>query len=632
LKDFYFKKFEKRQPYKPVPVNEFRTLVFRFFAIITIALGLAYLHWRWTASLNYNALWFALPLVIAETLSFAGTVLMIFNFWGDNDPEIKEPPHMLSEVEELNGRIDRPISIDVFITTYNEEVELVRYSIADAKKIQYPFKDVSIKIFVLDDGRRDGSNPTLENMKQVAIEEGVGYMTRDSNEGYKAGNLKNGLEQTEGDFFVILDADARSFKSFLKNTLGYFRDKKVAWVQTPQWFYDTTEHIPLSQKLINTFRIKSFFLKRTIYKLFGKIKSGVDVFGNDPRLFYEVILKKRNYYNAAFCCGAGSVHRREAVMKKAVKDFAKQVSGQVDDVIQKAAEKVSIANLSVNIFAKLEHDYFLNHDIKPFKFHASEDIYTSMMMHNDSEGWKSIQHPIVECKMLSPQDLDSCMKQRTRYASGSLDIAFKDNPLLLKGLSIGQKICYLNTIWSYFAPIWLLIFLVSPIVFFFSHSLPVAAYSFDFFKFFIPFQLANVLMFTIASWGINTTRGDQYYISNFWLMLKSLFSAVKGEKVKFNVTPKDKRNSVNNLVHIWPHITIISLTVIGIIYNIILIMHNQHPSVSGFASNTFWSFFNIYNLSIIIRAAYWSEPYIKHDISVAPEVAIQVDERRLKVA
>ena len=109
----------------------------------------------------------------------------------------------------------------------------------------------------------------------------------------------------------------------------------------------------------------------------------------------------------------------------------------------------------------------LKREITPFKFHASEDIYTSIMLHADKENkWESIQHPDIECKMLSTQDLDSWIKQHRRYAEGSLDIALRDNPILKRGLTWRQKLCYFNTIWSYFAPFWIIIFLLSPVIFF----------------------------------------------------------------------------------------------------------------------------------------------------------------------
>jgi cellulose synthase (UDP-forming) len=452
-------------------------------------------------------------------------------------------------------------------------------------------------VYVLDDGKRDGRDPTKENMKKVAEEEGVGYLQRENNEGYKAGNLKNGLKHTDGDLFAILDADTRAFPEFLVHTTGYFRKKKVAWVQTPQWFYDTTEAEKLSDIIKVKFKIKQKFIGRTLDFLFGRIKINEDIFGNDPRLFYEVILRKRNFYNAAFCCGAGSVHRREAVMSLAVKDFAEGLKKLELSLAERNAEKKEIHDQT--------NQLFLKQGITPFKYHASEDIYTSIMLHADAENkWESIQHPDIECKMLSTQDLDSWIKQHQRYAEGSLDIALKDNPLFIKGLTPAQRICYFTTIWSYFAPLWILVFLLSPIIYFFTLTLPVSAYSFEFFKHFLPFQIMNTVTITLGCWGVSTKRGDQYYISGFWYMLLSLISVIRGKKVKFNVTPKDKHVS-RNLPHILPHIIIITAGFLGIIYNIILLTTGHHPAASGFAANAFWCLFNITALGVMIRAAYW---------------------------
>ncbi|MGZ4090182.1 MAG: glycosyltransferase [Bacteroidia bacterium] len=602
-KKFYFNKYDDRRPYPAIVDNKYRTLLFQFLGILTIALGLAYLSWRWRHSLNHDAMFFSIVLVTAETLSFISTVMIIINYWSYKDPEKAPPVHYLSDIEELQGRPNRPLRIDIFIATFNEDVELVRYSIIDAKKIKYPYPDVQIKIYVLDDGRRDGRNPNMENMKTVAEEEGVGYLIREHNHGYKAGNLKNALEHTNGDIFVILDADTRPFPDFLINTSGYFRNKKIAWVQTPQWIYDTTEAETLSEVINNKLHLnkaKGFFrknVKAISNFFFGKIEINEDIFGNDPRLFYDVILRKRNFYNAAFCCGAGSVHRREAIMSLAVKDFADKIRHLRSDLLSRKKNREEIDEETTELLKKEE--------IIPFKFHASEDIYTSIMLHADKDNrWESIQHAGIECKMLSTQDLDSWIKQHQRYAEGSLDIAFKDNPIFIKGLTLGQRICYFSTIWSYFAPLWILIFLLSPVIFFFTLQLPVKAYSFEFFKYFLPFQIANTLAMLVGCWGISTKRGDQYYISSFWFMIISIISVVRGKKVKFNVTPKGK-SFAKNTQHILPHMIIIGLTIFGIAFNAVLLYLGKHPTPSGFAANSFWCIFNIISLSIMIRAAYW---------------------------
>lgn len=600
LKEFYFNKFEHRQPYRPLPQSELRNMMFQFLAIIALAVGGLYIWWRWKYSLNMNCLWFAIPLIVAETLSFVSTIFLYINYWSPKDRPITDPVHYLSEIEDLNGRPDRPISIDIHIATYNEDVELVRYTIRDAKKVKYPFEDVTVKVFVLDDGRRDGRDPSKQNMKKVCEEEGVGYFSRENNEGFKAGNLRNGLEHTQGDLFVILDADARPFESMLINTTGYFRAKKLAWVQTPQWFYDTSEPVYLKDWLTKKAGWFGRSIGWCIELIFGRVYIEEDIFGNHPEGFYDGLLRRRNFHNAAFCCGAGSIHRREAVMELAVKDYAKGVRNE----LKKKLEAIGHTSLSEKEILEYKRKTYLDNQLIPFKFHASEDIYTSMMLH--AQGWESYEHPYVECKMLSPQDIDTWVKQRSRYAAGSLDIAFKDNPLFMKGLTWGQRICYFSSIYSYFAPLWLIIFIFSPIIFYFTLALPVQAYSFDFMKYYIPFQLINAVAIALVNWGRTSDRSDQYYIASFWLMTLSIISVIIGKKVQFHVTPKEK-SKANYLPHIWPHILIISLIVIGNLYNLVLIFNGTHPSISGYITNTFWSLFTVYNLSVMIRAAWWEE-------------------------
>jgi GT2 family glycosyltransferase len=100
----------------------------------------------------------------------------------------------------------------------------------EAKRLTYPHP-IDLQIHVLDDGKRPA-------MEAVAREEGVNYITRSDNVGFKAGNLRNAMTVTSGDFILICDADMQPFPTFLEQTLGYFRDPKVAWVQTPHWFHD----------------------------------------------------------------------------------------------------------------------------------------------------------------------------------------------------------------------------------------------------------------------------------------------------------------------------------------------------------------------------------------------------------
>ena len=131
-------------------------------------------------------------------------------------------------------------------------------------------------------------------MKRVAQEEQVLYIARENNIGFKAGNLRNAMDHTSGDFIVIFDADTRPFPTLLSNTLGYFRDPSVAWVQTPQWFYDIPEGVALSAYLGKSLGVVGKGLGRAIEKLLGPIRLGHDPFVNDPQMFYDIIKEATN--------------------------------------------------------------------------------------------------------------------------------------------------------------------------------------------------------------------------------------------------------------------------------------------------------------------------------------------------
>ncbi|HEV2078959.1 MAG TPA: glycosyltransferase [Allosphingosinicella sp.] len=316
---FYFRRFEDRRPPQPLPQNVLIESIWQFFAVAALTLGAWYIWWRWNESLNWEALWFAIPLALAETLAFFGLVLFVYNLWAVGDYPRRSPPARIGECDPEAPDPVRPVSVDVFITTYNEDEELVRLSIRDAMRMRYPHP-VNLGVYVLDDGRRD-------RMRQVAEEEGAGYITRDNNVGFKAGNLRNAMEQTSGDFIVICDADTRPFPTLLEHTLGYFRDPDVAFVQTPQWFYD----LPEGERLRDIWGRKAgapgTWLGGLIERIFGEIRVGEDPFVNDPKLFYDVIMRRRNRVNAAFCCGAASIHRREAIMFVALRAYSQAITG-----------------------------------------------------------------------------------------------------------------------------------------------------------------------------------------------------------------------------------------------------------------------------------------------------------------
>jgi len=595
---FYFDKYEDRIPEPPLPHNEWRELVWQYFAIFNLTVGAWYIYWRWTSSLNYDALWYAIPLVIAETGAYIGLMLFTFNLWKVEDTPQKEPPQMLSEVVSYTPNEDRPITVDVFFPTYDEDPELVRLSLRDAKNIHYP-KKIDTTIHVLDDGGR-------EEMAQVAKEEGVNYITRDGNVGFKAGNMRNAMEQTGGDFIVICDADTRPFPTILEHTLGYFRDPDVAWVQTPQWFFDIPEGKSLPDTLEKYISKPGRWIGKGIEKVIGPVKIGEDPFVNDPKMFYDVIQRRRNWCNASFCCGAGSIHRREAVMEAALKSYSDQIDKDFKDKDEKFRKLTGEDKLDKTTESSIRTQILQESEFTPYRFHVSEDIYTSIVLHSDEErNWKSVMHPAVESKMLSPQDLLTWTIQRFKYAGGTLDIAKNDNPVFRRGMSMPQRMMYATTVWSYIGGIWNAIFLTAPLIYLFFAIAPVDSYSFEFYKHILPFLLLTELAFMIGGWGLAGYPSKASYLAFFPTNLRALWTVIKGEKISFPVTPKDRQEG-NFLGLAIPQTVLIVLTILGIAFAWFNFMDgNTSYERNGVLLNTFWGINNILALSGIIFAAFW---------------------------
>ena len=599
MKD-YFDAFESRKPPPPLETNPWVHSLGQIFLIVAIVTGAWYLQWRWSSSLNFDALWFALPLVLAETGAYIGLVLFVFNVWHVKDIAQQSPPSCITECVREGESLPKPISVDIYFPTFDEDESLVRLSLIDATKIRYPY-EIDIRIHVLDDGNRS-------SMKALADEMGCNYISRDNNIGFKAGNLRNAMEQTSGDFIVICDADTRPFPTLLQHTLGYFKDADVAWVQTPQWFFDLPEGEPLQDILARKGRVTAMF-GRALTRVFGEIVVGEDPFVNDPKMFYDVIQRRRNWANASFCCGAGSIHRREATMQAALRSYGLDV---VRDADRRGKSVQSLTGESVcdsEVMQLITAQSMLDTEFTPYKFHVSEDIYTSIELHSDlGREWKSVMHPAVESKMLSPQDLLTWTTQRFKYAGGTLDIALNDRFLSRRGLSIPQRIMYASTVWSYLGALWNVVFLLAPIIYLFLAIAPVAAFSIDFYKHIFPFLVTTELGMLFALWGLSTTKSKYSYLAFFPVNLRALWTVLRGQKISFPVTPKTRQVGFH-LRLVWPQVSIILLTIIGIVYG--WTVYLQGGGLYGFDGlflNTFWGLVNIVAMCGIVGAAVWKPP------------------------
>lgn len=259
-------------------LSESRSITFAL-TVLSVFCTLRYGIWRWTSSIAYlnNSGWhvdaigliFALSLLLAETYA---VIILILGYFQSARPLKRKPVALPSDT-------DLWPSIDVYIPTYNEPLDVVRPTVLAALGIDWPAD--RLNVYILDDGRRTA-------FREFAAECGVEYLTRSDNAHAKAGNINSALKVTKGEYIAIFDCDHIATRSFLQVTMGWLlKDRRLAMVQTPHHFYSPD---PFERNL-NVFR---------------KVP-------NEGALFYGVVQDGNDLWNATFFCGSCAVIRREAL-------------------------------------------------------------------------------------------------------------------------------------------------------------------------------------------------------------------------------------------------------------------------------------------------------------------------------
>ncbi len=200
-----------------------------------------------------------------RTYAFHNAKLEMFDKKANKAAGLKGQPYLWPIL--LNGR---EATVDVFITVYGEEIDKIRATVVAAMAIRGKHRT-----WILDDGRSD-------EVRDLADELGCHYVRRLSSGGAKAGNINHALSIAKSDFFCVFDADFVPKPDFLEETVPFFVDTNVAFVQTPQ----------------------------TYGNMHTMIARGA---GYMQSVFYKFVQPGRNHFNAAFCVGTNVIYRRAAV-------------------------------------------------------------------------------------------------------------------------------------------------------------------------------------------------------------------------------------------------------------------------------------------------------------------------------
>ena len=114
---------------------------------------------------------------------------------------------------------------------FNEK-NVARRLILTVANFDYPRDKHEIQ--VLDDSTDETQaicRQTVAELREKGLQ--INYIHRDNREGFKAGALKEGLAQAQGDYLAVFDADFVPPTDFLKKTIPFFyKDPQIGLVQT----------------------------------------------------------------------------------------------------------------------------------------------------------------------------------------------------------------------------------------------------------------------------------------------------------------------------------------------------------------------------------------------------------------
>lgn len=440
---------------------------------------------------------------------------------------------------------DQWFSVDIYIPTYNEDIEIVRKTVLGALAIDYP--EDKKKVYVLDDGRPERYSKPEDQAKKAALqarrdalramcqELGCDMLTRDNNDHAKAGNINTAMRRTDGDLIMILDCDHIPSRQFLQHTVGFFANEKVALVQTPHWFYNPD---PFERNLLT---------------------GGSVPVGNE--LFYKVLQKGNDFWNAAFFCGSAAVIR---------KDYVLRIGGIATETV-------------------------------------TEDCHTSFRLH--SLGYETVYYDKIMVAGLAPEMFSSYVGQQVRWARGMAQILRLENPLLnlkLK-LSLPQRLCYFSATSHFFYGFPRLMYAIAPTLFLLFSINPIKGLGLETLAYALPHIVLSTYANFIPYKNVRFSFWNEIYefAMSFQAGIVTLLALINPKLGTFNVT--DKGTSIEKRTFDWesskPLLIVTALVSVALL-SVPVWLIQRPEDTEAVLINAFWGIFNLILLISALLVAF----------------------------
>ncbi len=279
---------------------------------------------------------------------------------------------------------------------------------------------------------------------------------------------------------------------------------------------------------------------------------------NEGELFYGLVQDGNDLWNASFFCGSCAVLKREPLM---------EVGGIAIETV-------------------------------------TEDAHTALKL--SRKGYNLAYLAVPQAAGLATESLSRHVVQRIRWARGMAQIFRVDNPLLGRGLTIWQRLCYTNAMLHFFYGLPRLVFLTAPLAYllmgaevFSSAAIMVVAYAFP------HIAVASMTNSKIQGRFRHSFWSEVYETALAWYIFLPVTLAMINPKFgAFNATSKG--GIVEEEYVDWklarPYIFLLALNLIGFLAGVIKLATNDGDT-GTLVINLVWVTYNIIVISASANVA-----------------------------
>lgn len=406
--------------------------------------------------------------------------------------------------------------VDVFITTHNEDVDLLYKTVNACVHMDYPDKS-KVHIYICDDMDR-------MEMKELAKEFGVKHCGLKNNKHAKSGNLNNGLANSTSPLIATIDADMiprrhllmqmipRFFISkMVKDASGHWRpsegatgelDEKMGFVQAPQSFYNP-----------DLFQFNLYSEQRV---------------PNEQDYFFREINVGRNRSNSCLYVGSNAVISRKALNE--------------------------IGGFAINTI--------------------TEDFETGLRI--QSRGYRSYALAKPLANGLAPNTIPGLVAQRERWGRGCIQSLRNVRPFFQDKISMSAKISYLVCLvywWTFFRRF---VYISAPIISALFYIRIVECTLTEIIIFWLPYYLLSNQSLRILS---GSTRNQHWNNLIDTVMFPYLIIPIVAETLgitmkKFVVTQKKRVRDkpASNVFFAVPHMFMLAASILALANCLLIVM------------------------------------------------------------